>query len=200
MKKQNPQKKQNVQKNQDTSKKQDVLKKQDALKKQDVFKNQDILKHQDVLKQQNKIFKYFHDVVLLLSSTLDMPKVMRDTYELLAQHFPLEAISLHQSVPDRTSLTLLFFVRNNQFELVRRVVNLPPGTVIAEPPMDQASALISIPDNMCNPVSRAHAQSLSDLLAPVSRAYLIGMLQADGERIGHLCLIGNKVNCFTAEH
>lgn len=150
--------------------------------------------------KKNDEFKYFHDVTLLLSSTLDMQKAMLDTFELLSEHFPLEAISLHQVMPGHDALKLLFLVRKGAFHLVRKVVELEPNIRITEPPQQQRTALISIPNNMENPVSRSHALGLADLVAPEPRAYMIGMLQADKGRIGHLCLIGNAVNCFTSEH
>ncbi|MCG8531335.1 MAG: hypothetical protein MI749_11785, partial [Desulfovibrionales bacterium] len=57
-----------------------------------------------------------------IEGSLDMQASLINTYAFLAEHFPIEAISLHQYSPKLQSLKLLFLVQANKFSFVETVV------------------------------------------------------------------------------
>ncbi len=144
---------------------------------------------------------FLSEAVSRLSSSLDIQESLVDTFDFLADHFPLEAISLHQYSPDLKNLKLLFLVRSKHFHFVEIVVPLLHEDSRNVFLHDQGIGGVTIlPNNMENPIGRLHSGALASLVPMQGRAYMVSALQSGKETLGHLCLMGTSPDCFTPEH
>ena len=144
---------------------------------------------------------FLTEAMTRITGSLDIQKSLISTFDFLARHFPIDAISLHQYSPNIKSLKLLFLVRDGRFDFVETVVPLPEegakGLYLHNLGME---AIINVPLNKDSTVSRLHSEALASLVPLKDRGYLIGILRSEEKTLGHLCLMGKHKGCFTKEH
>ncbi|MBU0971157.1 MAG: sigma-54 dependent transcriptional regulator [Proteobacteria bacterium] len=144
---------------------------------------------------------FLKEAIACMTGSLDLQEAMINTFAYLETIFPIEAISLHQFSSKLQSLKLYFLVTRGRFDFVETTVPIDnantPGLMLHNKGLELHN---SVPDNRKNPVTLAHSKALDHLMPFKGRAYQIAMLKSDEEIIGHLCLMGFGVNCFTAEH
>ncbi|WP_421899722.1 sigma-54 interaction domain-containing protein [Maridesulfovibrio sp.] len=150
---------------------------------------------------QESNLKFLSEAMARLTGSLDMQKSLIDTFEFLAEHFPIDAISLHQYSPDLKALKLLFLVQAGRFDFVEMVAPLSEEAANSLFLHNQGvSGVIKVPLNMDSPVSALHSETLSELVPLKERAYMVCVLRSEKEVLGHLCLMGTHPDCFTEEH
>ncbi|SIN79764.1 sigma-54 interaction domain-containing protein [Halodesulfovibrio marinisediminis] len=136
-----------------------------------------------------------------ITGSLDMQTALIETFDFLSEHFPIEAISLHQYSPQLRSLKLLFLVQKGRFDFVETVVPIPEeeaGNLLMH---HKGVTRLTRTSQISNePVVEAHGRALAHLIPYKKRSYLVGTLRSEIETIGHLCFMGTHENCFTEEH
>ena len=136
-----------------------------------------------------------------ITSSLDIQNALVETFRYLANHFPIEAISLHQYSDTLKSLKLLFLVREGKFDFVETVLPISREEAAQMLLQDKSlESIRSIPSIRENHVAQMHSQAVAPLIPYKDRAYLIGILRSNDETIGHLCLMGTHEGCFKEEH
>ncbi|NDV19473.1 AAA domain-containing protein [Pseudodesulfovibrio sp. JC047] len=144
---------------------------------------------------------FLTEAMIRITGSLDIQKSLINTFDFLVQHFPIDAISLHQYSQDLRSLELLFLVQKDTFEFVEIVVPLSERSATGLSLHNQNTEfLINVQNNMQSTVSRQHGEALAPFLPLKERGYLIGILRSETETLGHLCFMGTHPGCFTKEH
>lgn len=144
--------------------------------------------------------QFFQEIVSRLSESLDLADSMVSVFDYLADHFPLDGISMHQYSKSLNALKLLFLVRKGRFDHVESVVELtlPQGELMLQ--YERGREIILTRQTTREGVAARHGEALGHLLPVKPRAYLVGILYSNTEIIGHLCFIGQSEDCFTEEH
>ncbi|SEA71423.1 Transcriptional regulator containing GAF, AAA-type ATPase, and DNA-binding Fis domains [Desulfuromusa kysingii] len=144
-------------------------------------------------------FDFYKDLNLCISSNLNPGNAWSKTFKFLASQFPIDAISLHSYDSQLASLHLQFLVMSDCY--------LEPDIIVPlydDIPEIEQSEKQDTAQNFTHcskwPVAQRHLNALKDYLGNADRAYLVMMLRTEEGVLGHLCLIGKTVDCFTAEH
>jgi transcriptional regulator with GAF, ATPase, and Fis domain len=136
-----------------------------------------------------------------MAGSLNIPEALVNTFGHLQKYFPIDAISLHQYSVPLKSLKLFFLITKGRFHFVETTVPVDEAHIPIQILHQRGLELFkSIPVNRDNAVTYAHSKALESFLPYKDRAYLIAMMQSEGEVIGHLCLMGAHVGCFNEEH
>ena len=69
-------------------------------------------------------YSFFRQVVLNISSSLDLSQSLRSTFDFLSRHFPIDAMTLHTFAPRLRALHLLFLVTQERFYALDETVPL----------------------------------------------------------------------------
>lgn len=143
---------------------------------------------------------FFKDLVLTISSSLELPKAWQATFRFLAKQMPIDGISLHSFDPDFRSLHLQFLVTKDNYFQLDTLIPLSDAEVKHVLEIETVHLLSNIP--RCNEmlIAAKHNRAMCDYLPFRDRGYLVGILRTDEGVVGHLCLIGKEGNCFTKEH
>ena len=144
---------------------------------------------------------FLTEAMTRMGGSLDMQKSLVQTFDFLAQHFPVEAISLQQYSSSLQSFKLLFLVRKGKFDFVEKTVPLPEhgaGEVLLHD--SGIDPVRNYPDYQKTSVGQLHSEALAPYVPLKPRAYLLAILTSSDETLGQLCLMGTHVNCFTREH
>lgn len=144
---------------------------------------------------------FLTEAMTRLNGSLDMKESLVHTFDFLEKHFPIDAISLHQYSNDLKSLNLLFLVQSGRFDFVEMSVPLSE-TDARSLFLHNAgvSGVINTPNNKGNSVASLHSNALRSLVPFKERAYLVCILRSEEKILGHLCLMGKHLGCFTREH
>ncbi len=145
-------------------------------------------------------YKCFRQAVISISSSLDLSRSLRRTYEFLSEHFPIDGITLHRFLPQLPAVQLLFLVTNNNFRYLDEVVTLPNVDGSRLRNHEARHEITLIPNVRLSEVAAAHQEALSEHIPIIDRAYLVALLSTEEEVVGHLCLMGKSPNCFTSKH
>ena len=149
----------------------------------------------------NTDLTFLTEAMARMTGSLDMQDSLVRTFDFLAQHFPVEAISLQQYSASLQSFKLLFLVRKGKFDFVEKTVPLPEhgaGEVLLH---DRGlDPVRNYPNYKETSVGQLHSEALAAYVPLKERAYLLAILQSSDETLGQLCLMGTRVNCFTPEH
>ena len=146
-------------------------------------------------------FRFLTDAMTCMGGSLDMQKSLVQTFDFLARHFPVEAISLQQYSSSLQSFKLLFLVRKGKFDFVEMTVPLPEhgaGEVLLH--NSGIDPVRNYPNYKETSVGLLHSKALASYVPLRERAYLLAILQSSDETLGQLCLMGTRTNCFTTEH
>lgn len=146
-------------------------------------------------------FAFFREAALAISSSLDLSDALRALFDFISLHFPLEGLTLHTFEPQMKSLHLLFLVTQRDYIYLDELIPLPSKKDEAFLTQYEAQGhVLNRSSVMAAPVAHRHNLALKKYLAFKDRAYLISILSAKQKVIGHLCLMGNDINCFTKAH
>ena len=145
-------------------------------------------------------YSFFRQVVLNISSSLDLSKSLRATFDFLSRHFPVDAMTLHTFAPRLRALHLLFLVTQERFYALDETIPLSEDGVQQLNHIEFHPDILNLPRCNERPVAGRHNRAISEFLPYKDRAYLIALLSSGDEIVGHLCLIGTKTNCFKDTH
>jgi len=144
---------------------------------------------------------FLTEAMARITGSLDIQTSLIDTFDFLEEHFPIDAISMHQDSVRLKSLKLLFLVQKGRFEFVETTARIPdedaPWMKLFH---DGLTEQITDGNSKSDPISRAHSKALNPWIEHKERGYLVGRLSSKTTLIGHLCLMGNGPDCFTEEH
>lgn len=145
-------------------------------------------------------FAFFQNLVLHISSSLDLAKAMRATFSFLSKELPIVGISLHRFRPHLKAAELNFLVTEEGFYELGTFIPLPEKAVedlvLHEKNNDLAHGKSWDRDTM----GYALRNALAGFIPPKDRSYLVGILRAGDHIVGHLCLVGREKYCFSPEH
>ena len=136
-------------------------------------------------------FEFFQTVVRCLTGSLDLSKSMIEVFDYLKDHYPINAISLHQYSRELKALKLLFLVTHKSFQYVETV--LPLSDQDLEYMDEHESRDDSVDVSFENEVDIAdrHRKAISSFLPYRPSNYLVAIMKSGGKVVGHLCLIGS---------
>lgn len=136
-----------------------------------------------------------------ITASLDLETSLVHTFKFMKQHFPIDAISLHQYSSKLQSLKLLFLVSEGRFEFVETTVPLSDEVAVEVVVHDEGITPIRIiPNSRKHAVAKLHCEALASFIPFKDRGYLLGVLRSGDKTVGHLSLMGTHENCFTEEH
>ncbi len=148
-----------------------------------------------------KNYAFFQEAVLAASSSLNLSEALRGLFDFASRHFPLEGLTLHTYEPRLKSLHLLFLVTKSDYIYLDELIPLPSrGDEVMLRVYEKKGSVLNRPSVKDTPVAGRHNRALKKYLPFKDRAYLISVLAAKQQVIGHLCLMGDKTHCFTKKH
>lgn len=142
---------------------------------------------------------FFRELVLNISSSIELAQAMRATFAFLAREMPIDGISLHQFDPHLRSLHLHFLVTGDNFYDLDALLPLTDEEATYLQQTQNIQFLSNLGNFAEQPVARKHYRAIQQYLPAKPRAYLVTMLVAGDEVIGHLCLIGRGRDCFSGK-
>ena len=145
-------------------------------------------------------FIFYQKVVSKISGSLDLAKSMISVFNLLKDYFPIEGISLHQYSSRLRALKLLFLVTQDHFNYVESTLPLSPEGVLYMDEYERGKDPVTLSDHEDDKIVDEHRRAIAHLLPYKQSTYLIGIMRAGKNNIGHLCLIGKDLRCFTEDH
>jgi transcriptional regulator with GAF, ATPase, and Fis domain len=148
----------------------------------------------------NLEYEFFSEAVQSVASSIDLPKAMLSIYQFLKRHFPLEALSFHKFERRLGALHLLFLVTDGQFRYLNEIIHLSEEAIKLVLMREKECGVNHVSHTLQRPVTLRIGQAIHPYLPNVDRAALIAMLSAEDKVFGHLNLIGDKPECFTAAH
>lgn len=143
--------------------------------------------------------QFYKKCVELFSSDENPEEMLSKVFSYIQAQLSLDGITIHQYIPQTHELNMLFLVTEKRTNFLGKIVTLPKDKAIDAPSSDERHLLIAITDVMQQPIAKLHMQSLKEHISMRERAYLIAMMRTENELIGHLCFMGNKVECFDQE-
>lgn len=145
-------------------------------------------------------YSFFRHLVFCISSSLEMSESLRATYDFLKEKLPIIGLSLHRFDPRLRSMHLDFLVTAKNFHVLDILIPMSDEDFDFLAEHERNRGMTNQPRCLSRPVPRSHNKAIQEFIEPGDRAYLVAILSAGKEVIGHLCLIGTGVGCFTAEH
>lgn len=151
--------------------------------------------------EQPSDLTFLTEAMACITSSLDIQKSLIQTFDFLAHHFPIEAISLHQFSAELQSVKLLFLVRAGRFDFIEKAVPLTDEETGTMAFLDTGMIPIkNLPSVFDMPAVKKCLQSFPHSLTHQDRGALAGILQSSEETVGHLSLLGTHKDCFNTEH
>jgi transcriptional regulator with GAF, ATPase, and Fis domain len=143
---------------------------------------------------------FFKELSLNISSSLEPAKAWSRTFRFLAQQFPIDAISVHNFKPQINSLRLEFLVLPDRFLELDTLIPLLEDEVLGAGERESSGEIINIHRTGESVGTKLVDGIASYLPSKVERSLLVIVLKAEEGVMGHLCLIGKTVDCFSYEH
>jgi transcriptional regulator with GAF, ATPase, and Fis domain len=144
---------------------------------------------------------FFKTLTLNISSSLEPMKAWSKTFKFLTSHFPIEGISFHKLTPQKNAMHLQFLVLKDHYLELDLLLPLSEEELSMAAKMDHKRIIYHSPRATERPLGKKLLNALSTHFQEIDRAFLAIILRTEsGEEIGHLCLIGKTVECFTPEH
>ena len=143
--------------------------------------------------------KFYEKCVDLFSLNESPEEILSKVFSYIQAQLSLDGITIHQYLPQTHELSMLFLITEKGIRFLGKTVELPKDKVISAPSSDERHLLIAIKEASSQPIAMLHMQSLKEHISMYERAYLIVMMSAGSELLGHLCFMGNKAACFDQE-
>lgn len=144
---------------------------------------------------------FFQTLTLNISSCLEPANAWSKTFKFLTDQFPIDAISLHSFNPEMRAIQLQFLVTDNRYLELDTLLPLTDSEMRDMHVAEIGSEVINVPRCSERQVSRKHLRAVEKHLNDQKdRSYLLIVMKTEEIVVGHLCLIGNKIDCFTSEH
>lgn len=143
---------------------------------------------------------FYHNLILSISSDLELPKAWISTFQFLTQKLPIDGITLHRFSQNLQSLEVQFLVANSNFYEIDTYIPLTDEEMKEVQELEDSKRLIRVPNVLEDSISAKHGEVIKEYLPDKNRAYLLCLLSTEKKIIGHLCLVGKSLNCFTKEH
>lgn len=146
-------------------------------------------------------FEFYQNVVRCLTGSLDLSKSMIEVFEYLKDHFPIDAISLHQYSKELKALKLLFLVTHQNFQYVETVASLSDREAEVMDAHERNENPIQSSSDVGEEISDKHRKAISHLLPYRLSEYLVAIMKSgDNNVVGHLCFIGSGQVKYNEDH
>ena len=143
---------------------------------------------------------FFRNLAIHISSSLDLSYSLRATYDFLSRELPISGISLHRYHQNMRSMQLDFLVTAEGFHELDLIVPMDDEAIAIITQHEQCALISYSPIASQNAVAIKHHRAIAGYIPAGDRAYLVAILTAGQQTVGHLALIGSTVECFTQEH
>lgn len=144
--------------------------------------------------------KIFQNIIASLFSNAELSEKMQTVFTLLAQYFPLQAITFDQFEGDHRSLNIMSVTTADNFYNTQILVPLSMTSSIFITRLISARKVAHIGDSSSAFVARSHSQALVQFFPLESRAYMAAPLLVESEVLGVLVLVGTGPHCFNRKH
>lgn len=142
----------------------------------------------------------FQNIIATLFSNTDLSEKMQTVFKLLAQYFPLQAITFDQFDAENRCLNIMSVTTADNFYHADISVPLNMTSAIFITRIIAARKVALMCDTSTALVARAHAQALAQFFPSEARAYMAAPLIVDSEVLGVIVLIGTAPHCFNRKH
>ncbi|MBU2646564.1 sigma-54 dependent transcriptional regulator [bacterium] len=136
-------------------------------------------------------FEFFQNVVRCLTGSLDLSKSMVEVFNYLKDHYPINAISLHQYSKQLKALKLLFLVTRSNFQYVETILPLSESDIEYLDEHESRENSVDVSSESGTDIANRHRKAISHLLPYRPSNYLVAIMKSGKEVVGHLCLIGS---------
>lgn len=144
---------------------------------------------------------FFKKLILAISSSLEPEKALLKTFHFLAEHFPIDAISLNSYNHEMRSLHLQFLVTKSCYMGFDTFLPLTDDEAFLVSAAESKFVSINVPRCSEDPSSQKLVRGVMGHIAEEKdRACLHVVMKTEEEVVGHLSLIGKEIDCFTSDH
>ncbi len=147
---------------------------------------------------------FFQEAMLHITSSLDLPVAVEQCFHFFKRHLPVDALSLHQYVPEERCMKLLFLITESGFAYVERIVPITTQVALdylnGREERPHVAYISSGLDEGGYGVLGLHSRSVADYVPYKKRGYLVGYLGLGRNVTGHMVFMGDRIHCFTTEH
>lgn len=144
--------------------------------------------------------KNFQNIIATLFSNTELSEKMQTVFKLLAQYFPLQAITFDQFDAEHRCLNIMSVTTADNFYPADISVPLNTTSAIFITRIIASRKVALMGDTSTALVARAHAQALANFFPFEARAYMTAPLIVDSEVLGVIVLIGTSPHCFNRKH
>lgn len=145
-------------------------------------------------------YEFYRNLVMNISSSLELSESLQATYSFLEKEFPITGISLHRFVPRFKAMHLHFLVTGNGFHDLDTLIPMAEEDLGILTQHEQCDLISHTKRSSENSVASKHNRAIAEYVPFSNRSYLVAILTVGADVVGHLCLIGSEVDCFTEEH
>ncbi|WP_228721410.1 sigma-54 interaction domain-containing protein [Desulfosediminicola ganghwensis] len=143
---------------------------------------------------------FFRTLAIHISNSLELSKSLRAIYDFLSREFPLVGISLHRYNQEMRSMQLDFLVTSRDFHELDQIIPMDDEDIEIIMEHEQCSLISYSPTSSHNCLAAKHQRAIAEYIPTGDRAYLVVILTAGQQTVGHFALIGETVDCFCEKH
>ena len=147
-----------------------------------------------------KDYDFLRNLVLNISSSLELSRAMPATFGFLSEHLPIAGISLHRFMPQLQSTQLNFLVTEDGFHELDTLLPLSTSNLEYLTNHEDRKELAHEDSMNEGSIADMFNQALAGFIPPEERSYLTAILTAGDTIVGHLSLVGKGPHCFKPKH
>lgn len=144
--------------------------------------------------------KNFQDIIAALFSNGTLSEKMQTVFTLLAQYFPLHAITFDQFDAKQRRLLVKFVITSDKFHHTHISVPLSMTSTIFITRTNSSRKVTLMGDTSNAVLAQSHAQALAEFFPTIPSAYMTAPLIVDSEVLGSIVLVGTSPHCFNRKH
>ncbi len=145
-------------------------------------------------------YEFLQKLMASLNSSHHLPEAMQATFNFLSDYLPIDAISLHRFLPQYHSVHLDFLLTHEKYYELNILMPTSSAHIEALGKHELIGNLDYGQTWLPKSLASEFGRFLADFIPNIDRTYLVMILSAGDEVVGHFALIGNTRNCFTKEH
>ncbi len=145
-------------------------------------------------------FDFLQNLVSSINSSPHLPEAMNTTFAYLKKHLPIAAISLHRFILPLHAIHMDFLLADDGFHEIGKIMSLDQEDIIYLQAHEQSEDTHCGQSWITDQFAHKFNKFLSDYIPLHDRSFLVAILKAGEETVGHLVLIGNRADCFLQEH
>ncbi|WP_462325571.1 sigma-54 interaction domain-containing protein [Desulfoplanes sp.] len=147
-----------------------------------------------------KDYDFLRNLVLSISSSLELSQAMRATFGFLSQHLPIAGLSLHRFLPQLQSTQLNFLVTEKGFHELDTLIPLSTGNIAYLTNHEDQKEVAHGDSVEEGSIANRFNHALAGFIPLEDRSYMTAILTAGDTIVGHLSLVGRGLHCFKPEH